>query len=144
MNKYEDVTKQIMEEQILKNPSKKRKNKFTKKIEVKETIFSDIANYEVVFMFLFISYQIIDVLTSLSKIENMQIKHNIFNSNFIYFITASVFLHAIGAITTAFYYKNKYNQDMKFILKTLVKPIIVLVLTLSLVIIRIYFINKYL
>lgn len=143
MNKYNDVTRQIMEEQILKKPAKKKVS-ISKEKEVRETIFSDIANIEVVFMLLFISYQIIDVLTSLSKIKDGQIRQNIFNSNFIYIITTSVLLHAVGAVIAAFYYKKKYNQDKKFIMATLVKPIIVLVFTLLLVIIRIYFINKYL
>lgn len=143
MNKYDNVTKQIMEEQILKKPSKKKRAP-GKISEVKETVLSDIADYEVVFMVLFIIYQIIDILTSLSKMENVQIKHNTFNSNFIYIITASVLIHTICAIIVSSYYKKKYNQEKKYILGTLVKPIIVLVFTLLLVIIRIYFINKYL
>lgn len=144
MNKYDnDVTRMIMEENILKNPTRRNKKKKVKK-EIKKTIFNDISNFEVIFMFLYIFTLIMDVLTSISKIGNPIIKKNIFNSNFIYIITFFVLMHSILAFCYSLYLRKKYNYETKDIIKTLVKPILLLVLTLIILIIRVKFINKYL
>lgn len=141
MNRYNeiDITKKIMDEEILKKKQKKQ----IKQQEIKVSFFKTLSNLETVFMFLYVLYQAVDVLTSLSKSNIVFIKHNFFNTNFIYIISLSVLFHVISAVISSIYYKKKNNQDIKYILRTLVKPILVLVLTLTLVLIRINFINKY-
>lgn len=141
MNRYNeiDITKKIMDEEILKKKQKKQ----IKQQEIKVSFFKTLSNLETIFMFLYILYQAVDVLTSLSKSNIVFIKHNFFNTNFIYIISLSVLFHVISAVISSIYYKKKNNQDIKYILRTLVKPILVLVLTLTLVLIRINFINKY-
>ena len=141
MNRYNeiDITKKIMDEEILKKKQKKQ----IKQQEIKVRFFKTLSNLETVFMFLYILYLAVDVLTSLSKSNIVFIKHNFFNTNFIYIISLSVLFHVISAVISSIYYKKKNNQDIKYILRTLVKPILVLVLTLTLVLIRINFINKY-
>ncbi len=144
MNRYDnDVTRMIMEENILKKPTKKNKHKVAK-IESKETFFNDISNLEVIFIFLYIFTLIIDVLTSVSKIGNSIIKKNAFYSNFIYIIMFFVFIHSILVFGYSLYLRKKYNYEVKYIIRTLVKPILLLVLTLIILIIRVKFINKYL